>query len=126
MLNGSEMLQRFSRYLGVGVINTLIHWAVFLLLHMAWGFDQAASNVMAFAVAVTFSFFANAAFTFQVRATSVRYALFVIFMGGVSLGVGWLADRLMLSPWVTLVAFSALSLVLGFIYSHYIVFRRPA
>lgn len=113
-----------SRYLSVGVVNTLLHWCVFLLLNLVWGMAQAWSNVLAFAVAVTFSFFANAAYTFQVQATPVRYGLFVAFMGGVSIAVGAVADRVDLMPWITMVVFSAISLVLGFLYSHFIVFRR--
>jgi len=118
------MLQIFSRYLSIGVVNTLLHWGVFLLLHLSFGLKQAWSNVIAFAVAVTFSFFANAAYTFQARATPQRYVLFTAFMGMLSIGVGAVADRLTLTPWFTLVVFSALSLVIGFIFSKWFVFRR--
>jgi putative flippase GtrA len=117
------MIKVFARYLSVGVVNTLLHWGVFLLLHLFWGVSQVWSNVSAFAVAVTFSFFANAAYTFQARATSLRYVLFTVFMGALSIGVGAAADRLSLPPLVTLVVFSALSLVVGFVYSKWIVFR---
>lgn len=118
------MLRIFSRYLSVGVINTLLHWGVFLLLHLGLSLSQAWSNVTAFAVAVTFSFFANAAYTFKARATPSRYVLFTLFMGALSVAVGAMADHLSLPPWVTLVVFSALSLVIGFAYSQWIVFRR--
>lgn len=120
------MLRIFSRYLSVGVINTLLHWGVFLLLHLGVGLNQAWSNVSAFAVAVTFSFFANAAYTFQARATPLRYVLFTVFMGALSVAVGAAADCLDASPWITLAGFSALSLVIGFGYSQWIVFRRTA
>ena len=118
------MLRVFSRYLSIGVINTLLHWGVFLLLHFGVGLNQAWSNVIAFAVAVTFSFFANAAYTFQARATPLRYVLFTLFMGFLSVLVGAAADRLNLPPLVTLIIFSTLSLAIGFGYSHWIVFRR--
>lgn len=120
------MLNVFSRYLGVGVINTLLHWGVFLLLHLGLSLNQAWSNVSAFLVAVTFSFFANAAYTFQARATPLRYVLFTVFMGALSVAVGAAADWLSVSPWVTLVVFSTLSLIIGFGYSQWVVFRRMA
>lgn len=37
--------------------------------------------------------------------------------------VGWVADKSGMAPVVTLIVFSAISLVCGFIYSKFIVFR---
>ena len=118
------LVQRFSRYLSIGVVNTLLHWAVFLLLNLGLGVAQSWSNLLAFAVAVTFSFFANARYTFQAKATPLRYLLFTSAMGGLSFLVGATADTLALAPLVTLVVFSGLSLVLGFAYSQWFVFKE--
>ncbi|WP_172116139.1 GtrA family protein [Halomonas hibernica] len=118
------MLTFFSRYLSVGVVNTLLHWTVFIVLHSGVGLSQAWSNILAFSVAVTFSFFANALYTFKARATPKRYVLFTLFMGALSFGVGAAADHLMLPAWVTLVLFSGISLVVGFAYSKWIVFKE--
>tara|TARA_R110001599_G_scaffold353766_1_gene597010 strand:+ start:9353 stop:9709 length:357 start_codon:yes stop_codon:yes gene_type:complete len=117
------MRARFSRYVSVGVVNTAIHWALFLALQ-GLGLSQWASNGLAFLVAVTFSFYANAKVTFQAKATPQRYAAFVVFMGCLSVLVGAVADRLQLFPLVTLVVFSGLSLVVGFLFSQWFVFRR--
>lgn len=105
-------------------MNTLIHWCVFFVLHHGLGWEQAWSNLAAFMLAVTFSFFANAMYTFEAKATSLRYWLFVVFMGLVSLAIGAGADALNLPSLLTLVVFSALSLVIGFCYSRWVVFRR--
>jgi hypothetical protein len=45
------------------------------------------------------------------------------FMGALALGVGWAADRARLHPLVTLVGFSAVSLVCGYVYSRFVVFK---
>lgn len=111
-----------AKYLSVGVINTLIHWVVFTTMY-ASGLAQSASNLIAFCCAVTFSFYLNANWTFKSKATSVRYLLFVIFMGSLALSTGWIADVLNINPLMTLVLFSAISLCCGFIYSKFIVFR---
>lgn len=118
------LMQRFSRYLSVGVVNTLLHWIVFLLLNLGVGIAQSWSNLLAFAVAVTFSFFVNARFTFQAKATPLKYLLFTSAMGGLSFLVGVMSDALALAPLITLVVFSSLSLVLGFAYSHWFVFKE--
>lgn len=116
------MLKLFTRYASVGVINTVIHWSVFAIAYHFTGI-QASSNLVAFILAVTFSFFANAHWTFRSQATPARYMLFVAFMGLVSWLVGKLADLSDLPPLVTLISFSAISLILGFVYSRYCVFR---
>lgn len=117
------MFKLFAKYTTVGVLNTGLHWLVFSLLHLAGGLDQARSNLASFCVAATFSFYVNARYTFQAQATSLRYVLFIGFMGLCSWLVGYIGDRLQLHALVTLVAFSAISLVLGFCYSSMFVFR---
>jgi putative flippase GtrA len=117
------MLKLFSRYVSVGVINTAIHWLCFAFLLHFFGVSQSVANLIAFCVAVTFSFFANARWTFNSQATSARYIVFVVFMGAMAAGTGFMADRLHISPLITLVSFSTISLVLGFFYSKFIVFR---
>lgn len=116
------MIQQLFRYLSVGVLNTLLHWTVFACLLMFSAASQALANLVAFSVAVSASFFINSRFTFKAKATSRRYLAFVSFMGLLSLLTGWMADFLSLPPLATLVTFSGISLVCGFIYSRYVVF----
>lgn len=118
------MFKLFARYVLVGGVNTVIHWAVFFALHYFLSFNQSMSNLNAFIVAVTFSFFANARFTFDSIATKWRYLSFIIFMGCLSILSGWIADKQHIYPVVTLVTFSAISLIFGFLYSKFIVFRE--
>ncbi|SEL90329.1 hypothetical protein SAMN04487787_13010 [Kosakonia sacchari] len=49
--------------------------------------------------------------------------MFVLFMGFMAGFTGYLSDMMKVPPLITLVAFSAISLVCGFIYSKLIVFR---
>lgn len=117
------MYKLFARYASVGVINTAIHWIVFLFIHWL-GANQAVSNMFAFLVAVTFSFFANARYTFKGKVTSGRYMIYLAFMGAMAASVGQMSDTLELPSIVTLMTFSAVSLIMGFFYSKYIVFRE--
>ncbi|HBC9702797.1 TPA: GtrA family protein [Escherichia coli] len=117
------MLKLFAKYTSIGVLNTLIHWVAFGVCIYAAHTNQALANFAGFIVAVSFSFFANARFTFKASTTTMRYLLYVGFMGTLSVVVGWAADRCVLPPMVTLITFSAISLVCGFVYSKFIVFR---
>lgn len=116
------MVKLFARYASVGLVNTLIHWVVFSALYTL-GQPQSMANFAAFCCAVTFSFFANAKWTFSAQVTTIRYLLYLFFMGGMATAVGLYADRTHANPIVTLVVFSAISLVCGFIYSKYVVFK---
>lgn len=117
------MLKLFAKYTSIGVVNTLIHWVVFAICIYIFHTGQALANLAGFVVAVSFSFFANARFTFKSSTTTSRYMLYVGFMGILSAAVGLSADKVGLEPIVTLIIFSAISLVCGFIYSKFIVFR---
>lgn len=117
------MLKLFSKYFTVGILNTAISWSVFALCLYAMHTTQAVANFVSFAVAVTFSFFANARYTFNSVATKSRYLAFVGFMGFLAYITGMAADALHLPGIVTMVFFSGVSLVLGFLYSNFIVFK---
>jgi len=116
----------FSKYASIGVLNTLLHWFTFYMLVWAAGCGQALANLLAFIVAVTFSFFMNARYTFKAKASRTRYLCFVLFMAGLSFATGWIGDHYVLPPLVTLIVFSLISLVVGFFYSRYVVFREKA
>ncbi|ACS83945.1 GtrA family protein [Musicola paradisiaca] len=118
------MIKLFTKYCSVGMINTAIHWIVFALSVYVFSQTQALSNVIAFCVAVTFSFFINARFTFNASATALKYIGYISFMGMLSLGTGKLADSCRLPPLVTLITFSALSLICGFLFSHLLLFKN--
>ena len=120
---GRKMIRLFTRYASIGVINTLIHWIIFGVLYH-FGFQQSVSNFIAFCVAVTFSFFANAKWTFNAQATTAKYLLYTVFMGAMALAVGWGADNAHLNPIITLILFSAVSLFCGFAYPKLFVFRE--
>ncbi len=118
------MLALLTRYVSIGVINTLIHWITFATGHYLLNLDQMLSNLIAFIVAVSFSFFANAKWTFKASAGLAQYILFTMFMGFMALTVGYTADKIHLAPLLTLIFFSALSMVLGFLFSNFVIFRR--
>lgn len=92
------MLKLFAKYTSIGVLNTLIHWVVFGVCIYVAHTNQALANFAGFVVAVSFSFFANAKFTFKASTTTMRYMLYVGFMGTLSATVGWAADRCALPP----------------------------
>ena len=117
-------LKQFSKYFSVGVLNTLLHWVIFSLSYFIFDIAQSISNLVGFIVAVIFSFFMNAKFTFKQNVSITRFLSYTIFMGCLSYIIGVLADIFLIHPLFTPIIFSALSLICGFLYSKLIVFRR--
>ncbi|WP_304670449.1 GtrA family protein [Neisseria polysaccharea] len=116
-------LKRFARYGMVGIINTLIHIAVFTALSSRQ-YPAAAANLIAFAAASAFGFAANARWTFGTKASFKRYACFVLFMGFAASASGLASDALAMPPQVAAVGFSAISLIYGYLCSSYLVFAQ--
>ncbi|WP_263260222.1 GtrA family protein [Pseudomonas sp. RIT-PI-S] len=116
-------LQPLLRYACVGVMNTLVHTCVFLWLVYEAGLRQAPANLAAFVLAVTFSYCANARWTFRAAASLRRYLLFSSFMALLALATGAVAQALAWAPLLTLCLFSALSLMLGYAYPRGVVFK---
>ncbi|SEJ15336.1 GtrA family protein [Pseudomonas sp. NFACC07-1] len=113
----------FFSYFLVGLANTLIHWQIFFVLRVAFGFNQAMSNFTAFCVAASFSFYVNALYTFEAKTSALGYVFFLCIMGALSFIVGYLGDRWYVHGLLTVAVFSLLSLVIGFLLSRFVVFR---
>lgn len=112
-----SVITHFVKYTGVGVINTVIHWVVFLILYAFATTQQFVCNFIAFLVAVSFSFYANSKWTFKVQRSIYRYSAYILLMGLLAAGVGKLSDILLLPPLLTLLISSGASLVVGFVIS---------
>ncbi|WP_369790613.1 GtrA family protein [Rouxiella sp. WC2420] len=120
------MLKLLFKYCVVGAFNTLLHWLTFAIVYNYLHASQAMSNLAGFCIAVTFSFFVNAKWTFNAEHTTFRYFIYVGFMGCVALAFGFIADEMQFNPYITLVGFTITSLVIGFLYSNFVVFRAKA
>ncbi|KFF43851.1 sugar translocase [Pseudomonas sp. BRG-100] len=120
----ARLWKGFTRYTVIGVANTVIHWQLFFMLRAGFEFSQALSNLLAFCVAASFSFYVNALFTFDMPVSLGRYLLFMTCMGVLSLGVGWLGDHLHMPGLITVLVFSLFSLLCGFLLSRWVVFRE--
>lgn len=111
------------QYCLIGILNTAVHWAVFFLGYYWGDLTQATANLVAFLCAVHLSYYLNTKFNFSRPLSLKRYVLFITFMSGLSVVVGAWGDAYTAWPILTLVVFSASSVVLGFLFSKFIVFR---
>lgn len=114
----------FKKYLTVGVLNTVLHWLIFLCFFYVLKAPQSISNLTAFLIAVSFSYIMNAKYTFKQKKEIKKYLMYIVFMGALSFFTGYVADKINLPSLLTLILFSLISLIVGFIYSKKIVFKE--
>jgi putative flippase GtrA len=83
------------RFAAVGVCNTAIDWALFLLLHDRLGITLA--NFVSSSAGMVFSFVVNGLFTFRAERLTLRQALLFVASTGT---VMWVAQPLLIHGWV--------------------------
>ncbi|MET1116849.1 MAG: GtrA family protein [Comamonas sp.] len=112
----------FVKYLTVGVANTVVHAIVFFIGILL--LSQSLANLLAFFVSASFSFFANARFTFKAAPKKWKYLLYLFFMGGLSYFVGYFCGYVGVAPVLTFILHCLLSLIIGFLFSKFLFEER--
>lgn len=117
------MITNFIKYILIGILNTLLHWVVFYLL-IYFEFKQSFSNLIGFFISVTFSYCANSYLNFKSSMSLKKYFLFVVGMGAIVFFIGFMGDHFSIFPLIILVVTSGSSLILGFLFSKFFVFKE--
>jgi len=125
------MIRQFVRFGLIGVVSTLVHVAVALILHHFFGFSPLWSNAMAFMTAWMVSYVGNWVWTFEAATTHSHSAprFFIVAAGGFALNQlivlitsewwGW-------PFWLALVPVVMIVPLVGFIASRYWAYRQSA
>jgi putative flippase GtrA len=113
----------------IGVVNTLIDLAVFLLAYNGFGVPLVAANVLAWLVAVSFSYVMNSFITFAAESGSrLRLRDYGTFVASGIAGVVTNTTVLVIAAyWMPVLAAKlaaiAASFLVNFSLSHFVVFR---
>lgn len=115
-------LRELIVYCLIGVLNTGIHFLVFIGIVKCFH-SQTLANAFGFTVAVVVSFFLNSRFTFKKNPTGKRFFLMYFSMLCLSVLFGALGDICNIQPIVTFIVYCVLNPVIGFIVTKYFVFH---
>lgn len=66
----------FTRFLVVGVINTLSYYSIYLVLHNVFLFPYLLAHIIGFLISLNVSFFLNTYITYKVKPSLKKYLLF--------------------------------------------------
>lgn len=88
MITNNPTFLQFSKFSGVGVVNTLIHLLITVSLVEQIQADPVIANTSAFLAANTFSYWANSRWSFRSEMTRKRFGkFFVVSVAGLSLTI---------------------------------------
>lgn len=75
-MNFNRLNTEFTRFIAVGVINTMTYYAIYLLLHNAFSMPYLLAHFIGFIISLNVSFFLNSYVTYKVKPTLRKYLLF--------------------------------------------------
>ena len=129
-LKRQVMLVKATNFALVGVVNTVIDLAVFLAAYNLLGLNLVVANVLAWFVAVSFSYVMNSIITFAAESgRQLRWRDYFTFVGSGVIGVIANTATLVLASYVVPVLVAKLmaigvSFLVNFTLSHFVVFRK--
>ena len=122
---------KMLRYSLVGVVNTATDFAVFSLLYCWVGIGPLWANSLAFAVAVSQSYFVNACWTFRQRRSELGFKAYAYFVA-INLGSLAISNATIYllhgiaSPLLAKLYAAGIVLIWGFLLSRKYVFARSS
>ena len=126
----SRIVLQFIKFSFIGVINTALDFSIYFILNHRLNVHFLVANAFAFICAATFSYFANKNLTFNIKGgvNLKQYLIYVLF-GLLTLiiveGVMYLGvSKFGLDDLLTKVLATAISVILNFVFSKWLVFER--
>jgi putative flippase GtrA len=129
-LKRQVMLMKATSFALVGLVNTAIDLAVFVFAYNVLHVSLIPANVMAWFVAVSFSYVMNSTFTFAAESgRQLRWRDYGVFVASGTVGVVANTATLVLASyvvpvWVAKVMAIGVSFLVNFAMSHFVVFRK--
>ncbi len=130
LLKRQVMLVKATSFALVGVVNTAIDLAVFVFAYNFLHLSLIPANVMAWFVAVTFSYVLNSTFTFAAESgRKLRGRDYAVFLASGLVGLVGNTTTLVLASyvvpvWVAKLMAIGVSFLINFSMSHFVVFRK--
>lgn len=75
-MNFKSLNTEFTRFIFVGVINTLTYYSIYLVLHNLFSMPYLAAHLLGFLISLNVSFFLNCYVTYRIKPTLKKYLYF--------------------------------------------------
>jgi putative flippase GtrA len=122
------MIHQISRFVVVGVINTLNYYLLYLLFQSILSFDYMWAHILAFLISMVGSFFLNSYFTYKVKPTLKKFLQFpltnVVNIVVSTTAIYILVDLMGMNEKVSPLLASLIAIPFTFIISRYILTKN--
>ena len=75
-MNFNKLNTEFTRFIAVGVINTMTYYSIYLVLHNLFSMPYLLAHIVGFLISLNVSFFLNCYVTYRIRPTLKKYLYF--------------------------------------------------
>lgn len=75
-MNLKALNTEFTRFVFVGVLNTLSYYSIYLVLHNAFNLPYLLAHLVGFLISLNISFFLNCYVTYRIKPTLKKYLYF--------------------------------------------------
>ncbi|ALS77595.1 MULTISPECIES: GtrA family protein [Planococcus] len=75
-MNPKALNTEFTRFVFVGVLNTLSYYSIYLLLHNVFNLPYLLAHLVGFLISLNISFFLNCYVTYRIKPTLKKYLYF--------------------------------------------------
>ena len=75
-MNIKSLNTEFTRFIFVGVINTLSYYSIYLVLHNFFSLPYLLAHIVGFLISLNISFFLNCYITYRIKPTLKKYLYF--------------------------------------------------
>ncbi|MGB6409395.1 MAG: GtrA family protein, partial [Planococcus donghaensis] len=76
IMNLKALNTEFTRFIFVGVLNTLSYYSIYLVLHNLFNLPYLLAHIVGFLISLNISFFLNCYVTYRIKPTLKKYLYF--------------------------------------------------
>jgi len=136
MQKGKVLFYKYKEYvlyLVFGVITSIVNYGVFVLCRYVFGFSASLSNIFAWILAVLAAYVTNKLWVFESKSREIKviakelgeFALARVLTGAIETGLIWFfVDHLGQNALVWKIITSVIVVVLNYIFSKFIIFKK--
>lgn len=114
----------FIRYNLIGILNTLIHWLMYLTLTLYLYLESIYANFISFFISSTFSYILNSKINYKVAVKKSSYLKFIIIIGFLSIIISGIFSYLNISNIFMLIFYTFTNVFLGYFFTKKMVFKK--
>lgn len=114
----------FLKYNLIGILNTLMHWSIYLILTLHFNYHSEYSNFISFLISASLSYILNSKMNYKTKINKRSYFKFMLIIGFISIFIAKLFLYLGINNLIMLISYTILNVFLGYFFTKKMVFKK--